>query len=59
VWALAGVRRLRWQDSLGLEWSGRGLLSDFFNVMISVSFYILFCYVLLSELFSKERQKGS
>jgi hypothetical protein len=25
VWALAGVRRLRWQGSLGLEWSGRGL----------------------------------
>ena len=25
VWALAGVRRLRWQGSLGLEWSGGGL----------------------------------
>jgi hypothetical protein len=25
VWALAGVRRLRWQGSPGLEWSGRGL----------------------------------
>jgi hypothetical protein len=25
VWALAGVRRLRWQGTLGLEWSGRGL----------------------------------
>jgi hypothetical protein len=25
VWALAGVRRLCWQGSLGLEWSGRGL----------------------------------
>jgi hypothetical protein len=25
VWALAGVMRLRWQGSLGLEWSGRGL----------------------------------
>jgi hypothetical protein len=24
VWALAGVRRLCWQGSLGLEWSGRG-----------------------------------
>jgi hypothetical protein len=25
VWALAGVRRLSWQGSPGLEWSGRGL----------------------------------
>ena len=25
VWALAGVRRLCWQGSPGLEWSGRGL----------------------------------
>jgi hypothetical protein len=25
VWALVGVRRLRWQGSLGLEWRGRGL----------------------------------
>jgi hypothetical protein len=25
VWALARVRRLRWQGSPGLEWSGRGL----------------------------------
>jgi hypothetical protein len=25
VWALAGVRRLHWQGTLGLEWSGRGL----------------------------------
>jgi hypothetical protein len=25
VWALAGVGRLRWQGSPGLEWSGRGL----------------------------------
>jgi hypothetical protein len=25
VWALAGGRRLRWQGSPGLEWSGRGL----------------------------------
>jgi hypothetical protein len=25
VWALAGVRQLRWQGSPGLEWSGRGL----------------------------------
>jgi hypothetical protein len=25
VWALAGVRRLCWQGSLGLAWSGRGL----------------------------------
>jgi hypothetical protein len=25
VWALTGVRRLCWQGSLGLEWSGRGL----------------------------------
>jgi hypothetical protein len=25
VWALAGVRRLRWQGSPGLEWNGRGL----------------------------------
>jgi hypothetical protein len=24
VWALAGVRQLRWPGSLGLEWSGRG-----------------------------------
>ena len=25
MWALAGVRRLRWQGSRGLEWSVRGL----------------------------------
>ena len=25
MWALAGVRRLSWQGSPGLEWSGRGL----------------------------------
>jgi hypothetical protein len=25
VWALVGVRRLRWQGSPGFEWSGRGL----------------------------------
>jgi hypothetical protein len=25
VWALAGVRRLRWQGSPRLEWGGRGL----------------------------------
>jgi hypothetical protein len=25
VWTLAGVRRLCWQGSPGLEWSGRGL----------------------------------
>jgi hypothetical protein len=25
VWALAGVGRLRWQGTSGLEWSGRGL----------------------------------
>jgi hypothetical protein len=25
VWALVGVRRLRWQGSPVLEWSGRGL----------------------------------
>ena len=25
MWALVGVRRLRWEDSPGLEWSGRGL----------------------------------
>jgi hypothetical protein len=24
VWALAGVRQLRWPRSPGLEWSGRG-----------------------------------
>jgi hypothetical protein len=23
VWALAGVGRVRWQGTLGLEWSGR------------------------------------
>jgi hypothetical protein len=25
VWALAGVGRLRWQGTSGLEWNGRGL----------------------------------
>ena len=25
MWALAGVGRLRWQGTPGLEWSGRGL----------------------------------
>jgi hypothetical protein len=25
VWVLAGVRRLLWQGTLGLKWSGRGL----------------------------------
>jgi hypothetical protein len=25
VWARAGVRRVRWQGTLGLQWSGRGL----------------------------------
>ena len=25
MWALAGVGRVRWQGTLGLEWSGRGL----------------------------------
>ena len=41
VWAIAGVRQLRWPGSPGLEWSGRGFFIKLFYSETAIRFSLI------------------
>ena len=47
LWVLAGVRRLCWQGTLVLEWTGRAVIVILSLGILICEFYLIFSVVIL------------